>query len=93
MQFFSDINIISKLFQLNLARFTVVSLINIFPAESRAALWKKMRIIDKNTRYKTIRGAISVTNENGIIVTTNADSGNREEMQLGFDLIGLNAFT
>ena len=52
-----------------------------------------MRIIDKNTRYKAFRGAIRVTDENGIIVTTNADSGNREEMLLGFNLIRHNAIT
>jgi len=49
--------------------------------------------MDKNAWYEAFPGAITVTDENGIIVNMNAESRNREEMQLGFDLIGQNAIT
>jgi hypothetical protein len=49
--------------------------------------------MDKNAWYEAFPGAITVTDENGIIVNMNAESRCREEMQLGFDLIGHNAIT
>ncbi len=49
--------------------------------------------MDKNAWYETFPGAITVTDENGIIVNMNAESRSRKEMQLGFDLIGHNAIT
>src|SRR4030042_350056 len=49
--------------------------------------------MDKNAWYEAFPGAITVTDENGIIVNMNAESRNRDEMQLSFDLIGHNAIT
>ncbi|MDP2966688.1 MAG: hypothetical protein Q8N39_11750 [Pelolinea sp.] len=49
--------------------------------------------MDKNAWYEVFPGAITVTDENGIIVNMNDESRNREEMQLGFDLTGHNAIT
>jgi len=49
--------------------------------------------MDKNTWFEVFPGAITVTDENGIIVNMNAESRIREEMQVGFDLIGHNAIT
>ena len=49
--------------------------------------------MDKNAWYDAFPGAITVTDENGIIVNMNAISRGRPEMQVGFDLIGQNAIT
>jgi transcriptional regulator with PAS, ATPase and Fis domain len=53
----------------------------------------KEQIMDKNAWYKAFPGAITVTDENGIIVNMNAESRGRPEMQVGSDLIGQNAIT
>jgi transcriptional regulator with PAS, ATPase and Fis domain len=49
--------------------------------------------MDKNAWYEAFPGAITVTDENGIIVNMNAESRDREEMQVGYNLIGHDAIT